>query len=50
MVRGEDKRFEVGQVLVTLLKKANKMLKERKLDISHLKVVGFDEADTFFKA
>ena len=26
------------------------MLKERKLDISHLKVVGFDEADTFFKS
>lgn len=35
---------------VTLLRKAAKMLKEKRLDISSLKAVGFDEADTFFKS
>ena len=32
------------------MKKAAKLIKERRLDISNLKVVGFDEADTFFKS
>lgn len=50
MIWGEDKKHEIGQVAVTLLKKAAKLIKERRLDISNLKVVGFDEADTFFKS
>jgi len=49
LIRGEDKKYEIGQMVVTLLSKARDLYKHKKYSFKKLKVVGLDEADFFFK-
>jgi uncharacterized protein YjiS (DUF1127 family) len=49
LIRGEDKKFEIGQIAITLVSKARELIKLKKMSIRELKIIGLDEADYFFK-
>jgi hypothetical protein len=49
-IKSEDKNVpKQGQIVITLLNKARQLLKMKKLNITKLKIICFDEADYFFK-
>lgn len=49
IIKGEDKAPKIGQIAITLLNKARQLVKTKKMNLSKLKILCFDEADYFFR-